>query len=184
MKRIVLFFLLLPIGAFAQSYNLYVQGDVVNIRSAANAQGAIIGKAKRLDRLSILEQANEDVVGGVRDFWYLVETPDGKTGYVFGNFTSLKQDGQKTEDLVLTDMFFGDCLQLSFGNHEFGLAYNDFGKVPDLIDDADADRPKYVGHKFRVVYNDLFAFHYDGCNPDLPGKLIKTETIVYLELLD
>jgi uncharacterized protein YgiM (DUF1202 family) len=184
MKQLVLFFLLLPLSMIAQLNTLYVQGDVVNIRSAPNAQGAVVAKAKRLERLDVLQQSAQDIVGGVTDNWYQVRTPSGKTGYVFGNFTSLKREGQKTEILVLTEMFFGDCLHLVFGDHSFGLADNNFGQVDDLIDDADSDAPKYVGRKFRVTYNDLYTIHYEACNSDLPGELIKTETIVNLQLID
>jgi len=169
---------------FAQSNTLFVQGDVVNIRKAPNAQAEVVAKAKRLERLTVLQKSNQDVIGGITDFWYQVKTENGKVGFVFGNFTSLKMEGQKSEVLVLTDMFFGDCLHLAFGDHSFGLAYNNFGSVDDLIDDADSDAPKYVGKRFRVTYNDLYTMYYEACNPDLPGKLIKTETIVGLQLVN
>jgi hypothetical protein len=184
MKHIVLFFLLMPLTILAQSNTLFVQGDVVNIRSAPNAQGAVVAKAKRLERLTVLQKSNQDVIGGITDFWYQVQTENGKTGYVFGNFTSLKLEGQKTAILVLSELYFGDCLHLAFGDHSFGLAYNNYGSVDDLTDDADSETPKYVGKKFRVTYNDLFTMYYEACNGDLPGKLIKTETIVNLQLVN
>jgi hypothetical protein len=183
MKKLFLFLFLLPISIFAQT-ELIIQGDVVNIRKSPNVQGEVVVKAKRFERLSVLQKASQDFIGGVTDYWYRVQTASGKVGYVFGNFTSLKMEGQKTEVLVLTDMFFGDCLHLAFGDHSFGLAYNNFGSVDDLIDDADSDSPKYVGKKFRVTYNDLFTMYYEACNGDLPGKLIKTETIVNLQLVN
>ena len=184
MKKFIVLLFLVPACVFGQLNTCYVQGDVVNIRNAPSAQGTVVAKVKRLERLTILQKSSQDVIGGVTDNWYQVKTQGGKTGYVFGNFTSLKREGQKTEILVLTEMFFGDCLHLVFSDHSFGLAYNNFGRFDDLIDDADSDKPKYVGRRFRVTYNDLFTMHYEACNSDLPGELIKTETIVNLELID
>jgi hypothetical protein len=79
---------------------------------------------------------------------------------------------------------FGDCFHLLLGDIDFGLAYNNYGSVDDLTDDADSETPKYVGKKFRVTYNDLFTMYYEACNPDLPGELIKTATIVNLQLVN
>lgn len=184
MKHIVLFFLLMPLTILAQSNTLFVQGDVVNIRKEPNAQAEVVAKAKRLERLTVLQKSNQDVIGGITDFWYQVKTENGKVGFVFGNFTSLKLEGQKIGVFVLSELYFGDCFHLVLGDIDFGLAYNNYGSVDDLTDDADSETPKYLGKKFKVTYNDLYTMYYEACNPDLPGKLIKTETIVGLQLVD
>lgn len=183
MKNLLLFFFLLPISILAQT-ELIIQGDVVNIRKAPNVQGEVVAKAKRFERLTVLQQASQDFIGGVTDYWYRVQTSTGKVGYVFGNFTSLKLEGQRTEDLYFSEIALGDCFHLIFGDHDFGLGHNSFGPYSDLIDEFDSGIPKYVGKKFRVTYNDLFTMASEACNPELPETLTKTETIVSLILLN
>lgn len=182
MKHLLLFLFLVPFSIFAQN-ELIVQGDVVNIRKSPSVQGEVVAKVKRFDRLKVLQTSSQDVIGGVSDNWYRVQTSTGKVGYVFGNFTSLKLEGQRTEDLYFTEIFFGDCFHIVFGDHDFGLANNSFGNYPDLIDEFDSGTQKYVGRKFRVTYNELFTMSSEACNPELPEELIKTETIVDLVLL-
>jgi len=183
MKKLLVLLFLLPLSLFAQN-ELVIQGDVVNIRKSPSVQGEVVTKATRFDRLTVLQKASQDVIGGVTDFWYRVQTSTGKVGYVFGNFTSLKLDGQRTEDLYFTEIFFGDCFHVIFENHDFGLADNTFGAYSDLIDEFDSGIPKYVGKKFRVTYNELFSMSSEACNPELREELIKTETIVNLILLN
>lgn len=89
MKHLFFLLFLLPISIFAQT-ELIIQGDVVNIRKAPNVQGEVVAKAKRFESLTVLQKAAQDVIGGVTDYWYRVQTSTGKVGYVFGNFTSLK----------------------------------------------------------------------------------------------
>ncbi len=182
--RLYLFLLfLLPISIFAQT-ELIIQGDVVNIRKSPNVQGEVVAKAKRFERLTVLQKASQDFIGGVTDYWYRVQTASGKVGYVFGNFTSLKLEGQRTEDMYLSEISMGDCFHIIFGNHDFGFGYNNYGAYSDFIDEFDSGIPKYVGKKFRVTYNELFSMCSEACNPELPEKLIKTETIVNLILLN
>jgi hypothetical protein len=183
MKNLLFVLLLFPFFMSAQSV-LIIQGDVVNIRKAPNVQGEVVTKAKRFERLTVLQKASQDFIGGVSDYWYRVQTSAGKVGYVFGNFTSLKLEGQRTEDLYLTEISMGDCFHLIFGEQDFGLAYNSFGAYSDLIDEFDSGIPKYVGKKFRVTYNDLFTMTSAACSPEQPEELTKTETIVNLLLLN
>ena len=183
MKQLFFLLFFLPISIFAQT-DLIIQGDVVNIRKAPSVQGEVVTKAKRFDRLTILQKASQDVIGGVSDYWYRVQTSTGKVGYVFGNFTSLKLEGQRTEDMYLSEISMGDCFHIIFGDHDFGFGYNNYGAYSDFIDEFDTGIPKYVGKKFRVTYNVLFSESSEACNPELPQELIKTETIVSLTLLN
>lgn len=183
MKNYLFLLFLLPISIFAQT-ELIIQGDVVNIRKAPNVQGEVVTKVKRFEHLSVLQKASQDFIGGVTDYWYRVQTSTGKVGYVFGNFTSLKLEGQRTEDIYLSEISMGDCFHIIFGDHDFGFGYNNYGAYSDFIDEFDSGIPKYVGKKFRVTYNELFSMCSEACNPELPEKLIKTETIVNLILLN
>ncbi len=183
MKHLLFFFFFLPITIFAQT-ELIIQGDVVNIRKAPNVQGEVVAKAKRFERLTVLQKASQDFIGGVTDYWYRVQTSTGKVGYVFGNFTSLKLEGQRTEEMYLSEISMGDCFHIIFGDHDFGFGRNNYGVYSDFIDEIDTGIPKYAGKKFRVTYNDLFSMASEACNPDLPEELIKTETIVNLILLN
>jgi len=184
MKKFIVFLFLVPVCVFGQLNTCYVQGDVVNIRKAPNVQGEVVAKAKRFESLTVLQKASQDFIGGVTDYWYRVQTSSGKVGYVFGNFTSLKIEGQRTEDIYLSEISMGDCFHIILGDHDFGLGYNNFGAYSDFIDEFDSGIPKYVGKKFRVTYNELFCMSSIACSPEQPEELTKTETIVNLVLLN
>lgn len=162
---------------------LYVQGDVVNIRNSASTSGAIVVKAKRLEELTTIRRDKLEVVNGVEDYWYCVRTKAGKEGFVFGHFTSGKKEGQKTAELILTDVSMGDCYHLVFGEIDFGMGYNNLGDFEAIAEDESNPTPRYIGKRFRVTYNDLYSMQSEMCNPDYPLELVQVPTIVNLELL-
>ncbi len=169
---------------FSHAQVLFVQGDVVNIRSSASTSGAVVVKAKRLDELTLIKRAQLEVVNGIEDYWYFVRTNNGKEGYVFGQFTSLKREGQRTEELILNEVSMGDCYHLIFGEIDFGSGKNDLGDFEAISDDETSAEPRYIGKRFRVTYNELYCMQYPMCNPDLPLELAQVPTILKLQILE
>ena len=167
---------------FAQK-TLIIQGDVCNVRKAPNTTAEIVGKVARFDRLKIIETSIEMEVNGNVDNWYKVALPNGKNGFVFGHFTSLKRQGKVTKTMVLNDIMWGDCFHLIFDDIDFGSAMNELEGVPTLEEDADRDEKLYVGRTFKVTYNELFSTQSEYCNPELEEKLITTPTIIAIELI-
>lgn len=182
LRNLILFLFILQ-NLTIQAQILHVQGDVVNVRNSASTSGAIVVKAKRLDQLSLIRRDKIEVLNGIEDYWYFVKTESGKEGYVFGHFTSLKREGQKTADLTLNDVSMGDCYHLVFGDIDFGSGYNNLGDFDAISEDESNPEPRFVGKRFRVTYNDLYCLEYPMCNPDLAPTTIQTPTIVKLELL-
>jgi Bacterial SH3 domain len=167
---------------FSQT-TLIIQGDVCNVRNAPNTTAEIVGKVKRFDNLKILETAAEMEVNGNLDNWYKVALPNGKSGFVFGHFTSLKRQGQITKVMELQDIMWGDCFHLILDDIDFGSAMNQLDGVPNLEEDADRDDKIFVGRKFKVTYNELFSIQHEFCNPDLKEFIVPTPTIISIELL-
>ena len=97
-RLITCLFILQNLTVYAQI--IYVQGDVINVRNSASTSGAIVVKAKRLDQLAFIRRDKLEVLNGIEDYWYFVNTESGQEGYVFGHFTSLKREGQKTASEV------------------------------------------------------------------------------------
>lgn len=179
----IIFFLFVPLLVSSQT-KLIVQGDVVNVRKLADVNSEIVVKVKRFDALVGIEKANQATINGITDYWYKVQTPSGKLGYVFGHFTSWKKEGQITSIMTLNDVMFGDCFHIVFDEIDFGDGWNDLGKFDDIEEDAYNDEKVYVGMKFRVTYNTLYSKKSLGCSPEQPEELIETETIVNLEKVD
>ncbi|MFM7770459.1 MAG: SH3 domain-containing protein [Bacteroidota bacterium] len=174
---ILLSLFLSPFFILAQG-TLTVQGDVVNVRKSANVNAEVVFKAKRFDELIVLEKGPKATVGGYTDNWYKVRSNNGKIGYTFGHFTSLKREGQITEFLTFTEAYMGDCLHLIFEHVDFGFGINNMSNAPNLEVDVDNEHPVYIGKQFKVTYNRLYAMHPENCTPDMPSELVTVPTIV------
>ncbi len=182
MKNVFLLFILLGFG-FMLHAQMTIQGDVVNVRNAPNVSGSVVGKLKRFEQVRVLEKSSEATVNGITDYWYKIQFGNNQSGYVFGQFTSYKREGQITKTMVLNEIMWGDCFHLVFDDIDFGTGINNLEAIPDLESDADRDEKVYVGRKFLVTYNNLFATQYEMCNPELQSHLIQTPTIVRIEMV-
>lgn len=182
MKQLLLLFISLTLSCLLNA-QMTIQGDVVNVRNTPNVSGAVVGKLKRFEQVQVLEKSSEATVNGITDYWYKIKFGSNQTGYVFGQFTSLKREGQITKTMVLNEIMWGDCFHLVFDDVDFGTGINNLQAIPDLESDADRDEKVYVGRKFLVTYNNLFATQYEMCNPELEHHLVQTPTIVRIELV-
>jgi hypothetical protein len=148
-----------------------------------------------LDDVTIIAKSVKGTVNGKSDYWYDVEKviydevtwEEVKTikGYVFGHFTSFKMEGQQTMTLVFDGCEFGDCFHLMFGDYDFGGASNVLDLPEELCLDGEEGilaNPNYKGKKMALTINDLNVWDYEYCNPDSEPVMIKTPTIVHLEL--
>jgi hypothetical protein len=176
--------MMILIGRYASAQTLIIQGDVVNIRSVASTSASIVAKAKRLEELSVIFQSKREVVNGVEDYWYNVQNAAGQKGFVFGHFTSLKEQGRQTQTLTFDGIAVGDCYHIMFGDLDFGSGINQLGSYESILEDEDNPNPRYVGRKFRVTYNNLYTLQSDYCNPELPEHFVEVPTILKLELAE
>jgi len=63
----------------------------LNVRHIPSTSGNVIDTLKRGDVINIIERSkNTSDVDGVKDYWYKVELPKKKTGWVFGQFISFE----------------------------------------------------------------------------------------------
>ncbi|MBK9450341.1 MAG: SH3 domain-containing protein [Bacteroidetes bacterium] len=68
---------------------LMIAGENVNVRSAPDVKSENkIFQLNTGDVCKILERGEMDEIGGKLDYWYKISSPAGKTGWVFGTFTS------------------------------------------------------------------------------------------------
>lgn len=68
---------------------LYIVGDRVNVRSEARLDASVAFQLNDGTVCAVLAQSEPMEINGVKDRWYQVEA-EGKTGWVFGKFTSRK----------------------------------------------------------------------------------------------
>lgn len=173
--------LFLALLTTAQTNTLIIQGDVVNIRKSADVKAEVVTKAKQFDKLEVIKKDKLATVGGKKDYWYKV-IANGIEGYVFGHFTSLKLEGQKTDTLIFRNVDIGDCFHVFFSDLDFGAGENNYGDF-NLILDVDTPNLEYINKKFKVVYNNLAAKTQEMCNPDYPVVVTQELTIVSLSLV-
>jgi len=73
----------------APETQLTIQGTKVNMRSSPGKQAPVIMQLNTGDVCTIVQKGTSEVIDGHNDYWYNVRCK-GKTGWVFGAFTSLK----------------------------------------------------------------------------------------------
>jgi uncharacterized protein YgiM (DUF1202 family) len=182
MKNVFLLFISLGFG-FMLHAQMTIQGDVVNVRNAPNVSGAVVGKLKRFNEVRVLEKSSEATVNGITDYWYKIQFGNNQSGYVFGQFTSYKREGQITRTMELIDISLGDCYHLIFDDIDFGNGINNLDGVPDLGMELDREEKIYTGKKFLVTYNNLFVMASENCSPEMDPVLTQTPTIVRIEMV-
>ena len=68
---------------------LMITGDNVNVRSAPSTEGSeVLFQLFDGDVVKILKKGEMAEIGGNLDYWYNVQTMDGQTGWIYGQFTS------------------------------------------------------------------------------------------------
>jgi len=147
---------------FPQSYKvLTIQGDGINIRQEANVNSRVVLKLNTTDRCDVLSIGNKETVSGKEDYWYKVKY-QSKIGWVFGAFTSFRQEGRETITATFKDCFSGDIGHLifvdtngkewDFGQGPWNLGEYKFCIDPEELGEAEPN-PKYVGKEFKIIYN-------------------------------
>lgn len=155
----VLFFLF-TINLSAQDNTIIIQENM-NLRALESTTSQILDKLPQLSKVIMLSEGKSEVVNGISDQWYKVETDKNKIGFVFGHYTSLKKEGQRKVIATFTDCSMGDLYHLEFdnGTYDFGGAQNNLGKFELCIgDDMDVTgNPKYINKKFELIINNLVS---------------------------
>lgn len=184
-------FLLFEITISAQSYSiLTIQGNGVNIRENPNINSKVVVKLNTTDECLVLAIGDKEKVDGKEDYWYKVKYKS-KIGWVFGAFTSIRQQGRITITAVFEDCDAGDMEHILFKDIEGNII--DFGGAPNNLDNYELcvvpeddwvpiGNPKYVGKKFQITYliNYCLIIGYEG---NVDGEIIEWPTIVELKLM-
>jgi|GEM_PF-1523516 len=74
----------------ADAKALTIEGTNVNIRTTPSTKGAIVVQLNSGAICEIIEKGNMETIKGSADYWYKIRN-NGKEGWVFGSFTSMKQ---------------------------------------------------------------------------------------------
>jgi len=151
----------------------------MNVRSGESTDSKIVTKLKQFDELDFISRGKQDLIENHKDYWYKVRTENGKEGYVFGHYTSLKQEGQKRISRKFTDCYFGDFYHLEFEDMDFGYGINQMGGYELCIDDS--PNPKYLEKLFEITYNSLVAKTY--CDESMSEICVRNvPTIISIKL--
>ena len=96
--------LLLAVPVIAQKSNFKpcqakVTASTLNVRHIPSTTGNIEGTFKRNDIVNVIDKSkNTSTVSGVTEYWYKVELPKKKTGWVFGQFITFELDSYTEGD--------------------------------------------------------------------------------------
>jgi hypothetical protein len=171
---------------------LTTQTEKANIRESPNSNGKLAVQVKIFERLIILQKNQKDIVNGVEDYWYKVKTETEKEGYIFGDLTSLRLVGKKTEFLAFEDQLGGDCISFTFSGiklffsgtngYEFPTIYTE-SKTNELIDSI-RNGGDFEKKKFKITYNNLILPTGDYCSTDLMSTNKRVNVIMNIELID
>lgn len=156
MKPIILTLAIL-FSTLAAAQTVVIQ-TAMNVRAGQSTSTEIVAKLKQLDEVAFISRGKQDVIENHSDYWYKIRTKNGKEGYVFGHYTSLKQEGQKKVIRKFTDCYFGDFYHLLFEEMDFGDGQNQLGNYELCINDS--PNPKYLEKTFEILYNSLAASVY------------------------
>ena len=178
-------FIILASYIYPQPYEvLSIQGDGINVRQEADVNSKVVLKLNTTDRCDVVAVGNKETVSGKEDYWYQVKY-QSKIGWVFGAFTSLRQEGKETITATFKDCFYGDIGHLIFidtkgKEWDFGQGPNNLGDYKFCIDPEELGEaepnPVYIGKKFSVTYT------INKCSSYLEGEgLVDCPTIVELK---
>lgn len=160
-SMLALLFIFFSIFLYTQDYRvLSIQGNSINIYQKPNPNSKVLLKLNKMERCAVLKIGDKETVAGKEDYWYKVKY-SSKTGWVFGAFTSLRQEGRKSIKATFKDCFAGDVGHLLFTDNEgfewdFGQGPNNLSKFEFCIDPEQLGEgepnPKYLGKVFSITY--------------------------------
>lgn len=161
MKKIITLLLTL-IFSNINAITLFINEESVSIRKSPSMDSEILEIGKLFDQYEIISQSKVDSIiekkYWFKDNWYFIKTKNGKTGYIFGHFTSLKKDGQLSYIMKLEELNWEDG-QFHFiftENTDFGKGRNELGRYGSLIiEDSHRKNPYLIGRKFDITFNYL-----------------------------
>ncbi len=170
--------------------DIMVMQKNVNVRASESTSSEIVILLKQFDEVKVLRKGKKDLINNITDYWYKIAYEQGKTGYVFGAYTSLKLSGQKTIVVPFTECAMGDLFHLQFGEYNFGNGNNNLMGYELCITDPDSDfedetaNPIYIGKLFELVINELVNKVY--CDPPMSYDLCikNVPTIISIKLVE
>ena len=155
----------------------------VNVRSGESLDSEKITMLSQFDEVEIISRGKEEFIDGKKDYWYKIQVGPDVSGYIFGHFTSLKQEGRLSQILEYQGSEFGDLFHILFGGIDFGDANNNFSGY-NLFDENDfTPNEEFIGRKFEVLTNNLIARKYCNYPENTDICIEEIPTIVSLKLL-
>ena len=151
---------------------LYIVGNNIWVRDIPET-GKVIFKLSEGDMCFVLEKGKEQVIRGNKDYWYKIEHK-GKTGWVYGSQSSIKQKASPDNFEYFLEYFIQTCYSgknidsLLYANsavvsrfiHKevgFYRLYNPGAAcVPFGYNFYKTEHNSYFGHKQPVISNPVF----------------------------
>ena len=168
--------------------NIAVMQANVNVRSDETINSEKIIMLNQFDEVEILSKGKEEIINGNRDYWYEIEVGADVKGYVFGHFTSLKEDGKTTKILTYQGCEMGDLFHLMFEGYDFGESNNNLMGynlcLEDTINGEFTTNELYYNSNFELSINQLITRKYCNYPEDMNICIEKVPTIVGIKLLN
>lgn len=169
MKKMISFFcvclLVLVSNMYCQEILLYTLGDNVNIRSTPSTSATVVTKVEKFTEFIVEEVGKKETINGNTDYWYKVKFNEIE-GWIFGHFTSLRQEGRKTLILKYIAYDFSDYdypAMITFKDKS-GKAYEfsswtmppmSFDLTNGISNGENKANPELIGKDFKLTINYL-----------------------------
>ena len=131
--------------------------ESIRMRSAPSTSAAVLKVFPAMAKFEIIEKGPLETINGKTDHWYKVKDWEGSgaTGYMFGHFLSLRQEGRTTIILTYTNFEAGDYSHYFFTNNGVEAEY-DLSHLQtslEFTDESDNMNPALKNKKFKAVVN-------------------------------
>jgi len=167
----------------------------VNVRDQPMVDSKSVTQLHLFDSVEVLLKGqNSELISGKSDYWYQISKDNKSLGWVFGAFTNLKKQGQKTRIFSFKDYAFGDLEHLIFTDIktnkeiDFGQGYNNLNGYNFISDDLSSNEytgnEKYLDKKFKITYNQILSDALCSVPESYNGEcILPTPTIIKIELM-
>jgi hypothetical protein len=167
----------------------------VNVRTQPMVDSKAVTQLHLFDSVEILLKRKKlETISKKRDYWYKISKDNKPLGWVFGAYTSLKLEGQKTSVFKFNDYSFGDLEHLIFTNIktekeiDFGQGYNNLNEYNftsiNLKDEEYTGNKEYIGKKFKITFNNILSNIFCDVPESYEGEcILPTPTIIKIELM-
>ncbi len=162
---------------------IMIEGDKVNFREKPDLKSSLINQLNTSDKVMMLEKGKQQKIGNLNDFWYKIEYK-GKTGWVYGAFTSLrlkapekpKNEGVAIGEIlrIVGDDYYMIRIRNARGEEESFDLRGDF----EGSENIDLDGEGSIGEKVKIYYKDIEEYF------EPAGGMTEFRKVMKVELVD